>query len=879
MSKDNSSRRPIEISFPIEEVNEIASKEGHAKRYYRPVYTMHKYWARRLGSVFRTMLLYSLAEDEIHIKENGQESLEELPDVDWDNPEALWEYYLEDVDFDGKTVLDPFMGGGTTIVEALRMGCNVIGSDLNPVAWFTVKKEIEPVDIDDLQEAYDEIYESIGEEILEYYQTPCPDCDGMADAMYYFWVKEIECLNCGHDVPLFKGYYFADSRSSNDSYKNVLCPDCWTVQQTDDHSTETKCVNDDCGNKFMPKEGTASGENYTCPDCGVRSKIIDATKRFGKPDSQMYAVEYYCDSCDEKGYKDPTDHDLELYEKASQELEEEWDELPIPEQDRYQGSSDRAWNHGYHKYHQMFNDRQLLLLGRLLHEIDDIEDQNVKEFLLTTFSAMLESNNMFCMYNRVANKLEPIYNYNTIIARHTPVEGNIWGSDYGRGTFKGMFDKTKAAKEWCQSPVEKYIDEDGNSQDKQMQTPVEGVLVDDASELGETGNAMLRCGTSEYLPIEDESVDAIITDPPYYDNEMYAELSDFYYVWLHQVLSDTYDHFQGERTPKKSEAVVDPAKDVEDKRTEEHYIETLTNVFNESRRKLADDGIMAFTFHHKETEAWGSTLQSVLDADFYISALYPVNSETRGGTRHGRATVDYDTIIVCRKRQEDPEEVSWKSLEDDIYFRAEDEIDRLEQAGRRLTGGDIFVVAMGKCLEIFSKHYPNVTRDGEQMDVVEAVDAIKEIVDEQLLEERFQILSEEMDPLSAVYLTHVLGRGEELSFNALNKDLRQRGVDVAELVHEDLLEQQGDDLVILDPLERADRLENKNEPLAIDKAHYLYYLFETDQLAKKFGQWTDEAAINALRRLSEIEGDDDYDDIAEYVKEQSDTQLEIEDFS
>jgi len=133
----------------------------------------------------------------------------------------------------------------------------------------------------------------------------------------------------------------------------------------------------------------------------------------------MYAVEYYCSSCDDKGYKDPTDHDLELYESAGKELEEEWDELPIPEQDRYQGSSDRAWNHGYHKYHEMFNDRQLLLLGRLLNEIDDIEDQNVKEFLLTTFSAMLESNNMFCMYNRVANKLEPIYNYNTIIARHT----------------------------------------------------------------------------------------------------------------------------------------------------------------------------------------------------------------------------------------------------------------------------------------------------------------------------------------------------------------------------------------------------------------------------------------------------------------------------
>jgi len=87
------------------------------------------------------MLLYSLRRMRSISRRTGQESFEELPDVDWDNPEALWDYYLEDVDFGDKTVLDPFMGGGTTIVEALRMGCNVIGSDLNPVAWFTVKKD------------------------------------------------------------------------------------------------------------------------------------------------------------------------------------------------------------------------------------------------------------------------------------------------------------------------------------------------------------------------------------------------------------------------------------------------------------------------------------------------------------------------------------------------------------------------------------------------------------------------------------------------------------------------------------------------------------------------------------------------------------------
>lgn len=205
-------RRPIEIMFPIEEVNKIADKEGNSKRYYRPVSTMYKYWARRLGSIFRSILLYSLANDEMSVKKNGQRTLETLTEVDWKDPTALWSYYLEDVDFNDKIVLDPFMGGGTTLVEALRMGCNVIGSDLNPLSWFIVKKGIESVDLDELQNAYDQLDEEVGEGLREYYRTKCPHCEELADAMYYFWVKELECLNCGHDVPLFKSHYIADSR-------------------------------------------------------------------------------------------------------------------------------------------------------------------------------------------------------------------------------------------------------------------------------------------------------------------------------------------------------------------------------------------------------------------------------------------------------------------------------------------------------------------------------------------------------------------------------------------------------------------------------------------------------------------------------------------
>jgi len=363
---------------------------------------------------------------------------------------------------------------------------------------------------------------------------------------------------------------------------------------------------------------------------------------------------------------------------------------------------------------------------------------------------------------------------------------------------------------------------------------------------------------------------------------MYSETADFYYVWLKQVLEDEYDHFTAELTPKASEVVSDPAGEdsVDTYRDEEHFVTGLTNVFDQSNQKLKDDGVMAFTYHHKSNEGWSTVLQSVLDAGFYVTALYPIRGEMRGSTHiHDKANIEYDMIVVCRDRDDDPEEVSWRSLEDDIYFRASEEINRLEESGSRLTQGDVFAVTMGKCLEVYSEHYPNVTADGEQMTVEQALETIRDIVDEQLMAERVQIMSDEMDTLSAIYLTYVLGRGDTVAYNALNKDLRTRGVDVSELVNEGLLEQDGDQLRILSPEERADKVESKRETLAVDEAHYLYYLFETDQLAQEFGKWTSEGSIAALRRLAEIENDEDYSDIADYVEERSDTQLDLQDFS
>jgi len=884
---EDTPRRPIEISFPIDQVNEIAEKEAHAKRYYRPVYTMHKWWARRLGSVFRTMILYALADQEMNVDGERQSTFSEdngLPEIDWENPDALWDYYLEDIDFGDKTVLDPFMGGGTSIVESIRMGCNAIGSELNPVAWFVVKKEVEPVDLDELDATLAEIEESVGQEIQDYYRTECPHCEGddhYADSMYHFWVNELPCRNCGEDVALFKDYRLANARSSKDDHYNVVCPDCWHVFETDDYRTDTECP--ECPNEFVPKDaGNVNRGTYTCPHCDEQPEmsIIESVERFGKADQSLYAVEYYCPETDEKGYKPATEFDRDLFAEASAELNDNRDELPYPTTERYRGSSDRARKHGFETYDQMFNDRQLLCLSKLLAEIDRVENQNLKEFLLLAFSSSLAYNNLFCEYDKPYNKLTGIYKRHTITARHTPVENNVWGTKYGRGTFSGEFDKMRAGKEFCQNPYEKYV-EDGETKQKDGIGKIEGTLVDDPADLGEEGNVFLRCGTSEYLPVEDNSVDAVITDPPYFDNVMYSETADFYYVWLKQILEDEYEHFTAELTPKASEVVSDPAGEdsVDTYRDEDHFVTGLTNVFDQANQKLKDEGIMAFTFHHKETEGWSTVLKSVLEAGFYVTALYPIRGEMRGSTHiHEKANIEYDMIVVCRDRDDDPEQVSWRSLEDDIYFRANDEIKRLEESGSRLTQGDIFAVTMGKCLEVFSKHYPNVTHEGDTMSVDDALETIRDIVDDQLMAERVQVMSDEMDALSAIYLTYVLGRGNTVSYNALNKDLRQRGVDVSELVHEGLLEQDGDSLQVLSPAKRADKIDRKKNPLAIDKAHYLYYLLETDNLTRDFGKWTDKEAIAALNRLAEIHNDDDYAEIAEYVDEHSDTQTDIDRF-
>jgi adenine-specific DNA methylase len=840
----------IEHDFPIEGLNKIAQKEGNAKK---PIYQMHKWWARRLGSVFRMLILAAFAEDDVH-------------------PTELWRrFYTRNqltVERDGKRVppiiLDPFMGGGTTVVEALRLGCKVIGVDLNPVAWFVTKKEIEPVDLDALDMAFKHLEKTVAPKILHYYRTTCP-LGHPADVMYVFWVKKVACLGCGQDVRLFPSFHLA---SKGDNH-TVFCSSCYHIFQTNSLQDEVRCQ--ECGHAFAPAGGYSDGGYYICPACGQRERVLDAVqRREGPPAMEMFAIEYYCPTCeregyDRRGYKPADAEDLTLFAEARTEFERRKDELPFPRQKiPTEGRSDpRPVNYGYEYWHQMFNARQLLCLGMLLDAILRISDTNIRELLVMTLSDAVNANNLFCKYNAPAQKLEPLFGLHAFHPVDQPIENNVWGTEYGRGSFVKYFDKTRKGKEYGIRPFER----DGAVRRKTGDTVAAELAEDFASVLAGQANGLLWAQTSEDLySIPDHSVDAVITDPPYCDNVAYAELADFFYVWLRLGLNDAYPWFAAELSPKAREIVQNEAQD----KDEEFFFQGLTRVFRECHRVLNDDGLMTFTFHHKDTWAWKSVLSAILDAGFYVVAVYPVQSEGRTGFHSNVGNIRYDIPFVCRKRSGDGQVVSWEALKDKIYFAAQESVERIKTSGRSISDADLFVVVMGRCLELYSKHWPNVLKEGQRVDVDRAVDDLDGLVDSLIKSYELKLLPASLDDTTKLYLLYIAGQ-KTVSADELRKRLVTGGGSLDLFTKREYLLTRHKQMAVATPDQRMAFIEREKErggdlPL-IDVAHYLYATYKAGQPVQWFlGRWTRDELVAVLEHLYRKSGDRTWRSLAELTR-------------
>lgn len=686
------------ISSIVEDtISQLAQDETGKRQYYRPVYSLHKWWARRPGALFRAILLAA------------EKKERELFLLAADGSISARSDYFQNHNLQDLIVLDPFMGGGTTLTEANRLGAKIIGCDLNPVAYWVVRETLKPIDLKQLDEYYRQLEETAGQKIKELYKTHCVQCGHEQDSLYSFWIRFVECPHCGQEVYLYKRSLLNEGRSRNkppssENPATVFCPACFHLNEW---NGKNPCTCETCHTKFKPETGSYDQGYFSCAHCEhSQIQLVDVMRAGKKLKEKLVAIEYWCETCKERLYKTPDAKDLEKLEALTQKFEEQNGRMVFPRQKILPGASSVRWRlHNFEHYFEIFNPRQLMAFNLLFEGIRAIPEEEYRNALITVFSNSLEYNNMMTPYNYPHRKLHHLFNYHALPLTTTPVENSVWGvgSD-GAGTFVNCYRRYVNAKQYCRAPFDKYKDRANTVKTVHSKTEhIEAQFVSSFEELKTTPRGtLLFCRDSSSLPeIPDESVDFVITDPPYFDSIHYSELSNFFYVWLASLIEHPY--FALEHVPTTEEVIVNNGMD----KGEKEYQQLLMSVFKESGRTLKKNGKLIFTFHHTKWRAWWTVLNAILDSGFRVVDSFPVLSEYKVNPHiRNKQSLDMDLVLVCQKQIIPFESLSISPT--DILERA---IQSLSQNNLNARDNKLFLHFMGELLKTAGAYTGELTYD------------------------------------------------------------------------------------------------------------------------------------------------------------------------
>lgn len=666
--------RAIEHEFPAAELDRLAEAESWRKEIYRPMYSIHKWWAKRLGTVFRAISLGSTL----------------------DSGKNTWSHFYDDRCGEGKVILDPFMGSGTTLGEAIKLGMKPIGCDINPVSSFIVRQSLTRVSIDELESELESIEKDTSHRIKKYYKTTLPSGEE-ADVLYFFWVKTVDTPDA-ETLSLFSSYVFSKNAYASKKPKaKILCPSCWEIVTDRYDSTQTNCCF--CGHIFNPQSGPAKGQ-FVYDSKGTSHKIKSLVWDNGSPPRHKLYALMALTKDGEKVYLKPTEEDLQLYDEARKELEKIECDLPLPNMEIRPGhNTNQARSYQYKNWRDFFNDRQLLCLGILLQRIKNIPKKDIREAFLCLFSGALEFNNMFCSFKgEGTGAVRHLFSHHILKPERVPLENNVWGTKKSSGSFTSLFkSRLIKAKEYLDSPFELSTDHTKNK-GKINKVPLGreiNCFISSSYEEFEknSDSALVLNGDSSNLPIPDSCVDAVVTDPPYFDFIHYSELSDFFYAWLSPALKSEYEFFGKNTSGDDGEVQQSDPLD---------FSRNLGKVFLECHRVMKPDAVLVFSFHHSRPEGWLAIYNAVCSGKLTFVAAHPVKAEMsvsspKSGTRD---PINLDAILVCKKVVNEEPEITGL---DKLSILAKLRMERLESFGRKLTESDKRVVLAGEVLVYSSR--------------------------------------------------------------------------------------------------------------------------------------------------------------------------------
>ena len=356
--------------FPFEALSDVAETESWRKEINRPTTHIHKWWAQRLGTVFRAMTIGAFAP-------SGTD---------------IFDLFYKPVRIPAGTVFDPFMGSGTTLAETVKLGAKAVGRDINPVAHFLVKCALSVHDRKAILATYRAIERDVADKLHSFYRTTLPD-GTQAEVLYYFWVKTADCPSCASPVGLFSSQIFArHAYPKKFPQAHAICPHCGGVNEVHVEARDTKCVS--CKKTFDPNVGPAKGQSATCPCCDQTFPIAKTIRSTDKPPTHRMYAKLVLLPDGRKAYQPATDDDRALYARAERSLAKRKNAFPVVAiEPGY--NTNQALGYNYRNWHDMFNARQLLCLSILADRIRAIPDLVLRELFTCLFSGALEFNNMF----------------------------------------------------------------------------------------------------------------------------------------------------------------------------------------------------------------------------------------------------------------------------------------------------------------------------------------------------------------------------------------------------------------------------------------------------------------------------------------------------
>lgn len=855
-------KRFIEETFPVKEVSLESAREKNIRHGH--ISTLHIWWARRPLASSRATAYAALTPVSQNIDEWNKKRQFIIGFSKWEN--SLNQTMIDKARRDilkannGRPprVLDPFAGGGAIPLEAMRLGCETYASDLNPVAVLILKCTLEypqkygrpqmvthrrkeesrpeglfdvetyivsnPL-LEDVKKWGNWVLKEAEREIGRFYPK---DADGSIP-VGYIWARTIPCQNpsCSGEIPLMRQFWLA----KKDKRKVSLFP------YIEEGKVKFKIVGTGYGQMpagFDPDSGTVARAVATCPVCGatVDDKTTRRLFQEGRSGERMVAVVFHKPGVTGKHYRIATKKDMEVFKEAKAYLEKkqgmlmaEWGIDPVPDEiiPTPCHEVDRPPMYGMKTWGSLFNPRQKLALITFVEKVrqalvgirnqalgiingvgdtsDNLSDNSqsqpeeyakaVVSYLGLGIDRLADKDSVLC---RLISQTEAI------------------GFTYGRQALAMLWD---------------YIEMNPMEHASGWTTILQELLanIEHCCSFQNTLTTVTQSSAIS-LSYPDNFFDAVLTDPPYYDNVAYSYLSDFFYVWLKRTLGDVHPElFSTPLTPKKNEIVAYSHNEGGFEAGKRFFEDMLKKSFQEIHRVLKPNGIAVIVYAHKSLEGWETLINSLLDSGLIMTGAWPLHTEMRARLNSQETASLASSIYIVARKIERESTGFYTEVKKRLEEHLTKKLERLWQEG--IGGADFFIAAIGSAIEVFGRYEKVMDYEGNIVRADRLLEDVCKIATDfavrQILHNGF---GGEISDLTRFYVLYRWNYGSsKVHFDEAQKLARSCGIDLSREWNRGFVKKEKEFIRLLGPEER-DLSEMKRSKEMIDVLHVVLRYWE-----------------------------------------------------